>query len=69
MNHLFDTFGILDHLDFCDEVRPCRISEKFGDLATEIEELAHDRLVDRQAVLKLLVRNAASVWTLCEFEL
>lgn len=45
--YLLDTLCVLDHLHLGDVVGPCRISQQFRDLAAQVEELCHNRFVNR----------------------
>lgn len=67
--YLVDIGSGFDHLYFRDVIRPSRVSQKFCDLTTQIEDFVEQRSVDGQSVIVPFVGFSASLWVLREFEL
>ena len=69
MTNLGDTASGFDHLDLSDVVCPSLIFEQFRNLATEMECLAQERVVDGQTGLKFIESSTTRIRVLRKFEL
>ena len=68
-SHVNNSFRVLNHLDFGNEVGPSIVSKKGCDLSSQAEELVHHWYVDLKTRLVAFICTFASLWVLCEFEL